>query len=470
MHRTTVFPHRLLLALLVAASVPGAAAYAAPAAKNSARPVVAAPNVAAPARPQVNPIPVTSGESVEVDRIVAVVGDEVITRNELESRINSAVSQLRRQNIQLPPEDVLERQMLERLITDRVQLITARETGLRITDNQLDQAIARIAASNKLTVADFRQALEKDGVVFSRFREEIRGEMMISQVRERDVDSKVSVSEGEIDNYLSQVAQEGERFEYAVSHILLRSPEGTTPEQLEKLRQKGEMVLGKLKKGEDFAQVAAAYSDAPDGLRGGDLGFRPLDEMPVLFAETVEKLKNGEISPLLRSANGFHIIKLRDKRGGDAMPQVQQTHARHILVRVNELLSERDAKQKLVVLRERLQHGADFADLARQHSQDGSASKGGDLGWVYPGDTVPEFEKAMDELKPNQISEPIRSPFGWHLIQVLERRMQDVSADRRRQAARAAIRSRKADEAYQDWLRQQRDRVYVEVRLQDPNQ
>lgn len=227
------------------------------------------------------------------------------------------------------------------------------------------------------------------------------------------------------------------------------------------------MVLGKLKKGEDFAQVAAAYSDAPDGLRGGDLGFRPLDEMPVLFAETVEKLKNGEISPLLRSANGFHIIKLRDKRGGDAMPQVQQTHARHILVRVNELLSERDAKQKLVVLRERLQHGADFADLARQHSQDGSASKGGDLGWVYPGDTVPEFEKAMDELKPNQISEPIRSPFGWHLIQVLERRMQDVSADRRRQAARAAIRSRKADEAYQDWLRQLRDRAYVEYRQED---
>jgi peptidyl-prolyl cis-trans isomerase SurA len=413
---------------------------------------------------------VRSGEPVEVDRIVAVVGEEVITRNELDARISSAVSQLRRQNIELPPEDVLERQMLERMITDRVQLITAKETGLQIPDNQLDQAIARIAASNKLTVADFRRLLEKDGVAFSRFREEIRGEMLISQIRERDVDSKVSVSEGEIDNYLAQVAREGERFEYAVSHILLRSPEGTTPEQLEKLRQKGEQILAKLKKGEDFAQVAAAYSDAPDGLRGGDLGFRPLDEMPTLFAETVDKMKPGEVSPLLRSANGFHIIKLREKRGGEAMPQVQQTHARHILVRVNELLSERDAKQKLVVLRERLEHGADFADLARQHSQDGSAPKGGDLGWLYAGDTVPEFEKAMDELKPNQISEPIRSPFGWHLIQVLERRVQDVSADRRRQAARAAIRSRKADEAYQDWLRQQRDRVYVEIRLQDPNQ
>jgi peptidyl-prolyl cis-trans isomerase SurA len=404
---------------------------------------------------------------IEADRIVALVGDDVITQHELRVRLDSAVSQLKRQGTPLPPQEVLERQMLERMITDLVQTQAAKESGLRIDDTMLDQAISRIAANNKLSVADFRKALEKDGIVYAAFREEIRGEIMISQMREREVDSKIKVSEGEVDNFLAGNDNAAAPEEVDLAHILLRVPEGASPEQIEKLRQKAEQVLARLKRGEDFGQVAAAYSDAPDGLQGGRIGFRSRDRLPALYADAVGNLKPGEISQIMRSANGFHLVKLIDKRGGAAPTQVQQTHARHILLKVSELVSEREAKQKLEGLRERLAHGGDFAELARLYSQDGSASKGGDLGWLYPADTVPEFEKAMDALKIGQISEPVRSPFGWHLIEVQERRVQDMSEERRRLAAKSALRARKADDAYQDWLRQLRDRAYVELRLED---
>lgn len=222
-----------------------------------------------------------------------------------------------------------------------------------------------------------------------------------------------------------------------------------------------------MNKGEDFAQLAAAYSDAPDGLQGGNMGWRSLDRLPSIFSDAVAALKIGGVSPILRSPNGFHIVKLVDKRGGQALPAVQQTHVRHILVRVNEVVSETDARHKLEDLYERIKHGGNFVELARLYSQDGSASKGGDLGWIYPGDTVPEFERAMDQLKPGQVSEPVQSPFGFHLIEVLERRVQDVSTDRQRAMARQVLRERRLDEAYQDWLRQERDRAYVEIRLEE---
>ncbi|HET7776069.1 MAG TPA: peptidylprolyl isomerase, partial [Azospira sp.] len=209
------------------------------------------------------------------------------------------------------------------------------------------------------------------------------------------------------------------------------------------------------------------YSDAPDALQGGNLGFRSLDRLPNIFAEAVQKLPTGQVTPIIRSPNGFHIVKLVAKKGGAAMPAVQQTHARHILLKVNEAVSESEAKRKLLAVRERLEHGGDFAELARLYSQDGSAPKGGDLGWLYPGDTVPEFERAMDALKIGEISQPVQSMFGWHLIQVQERRVQDVSQDRQRSVARQALRERKSDEAYQDWLRQLRDRAYVEYRWDD---
>ena len=406
-------------------------------------------------------------DPVEADRIIAVVNSEVITLNELRQRLDSVVSQLRRQGTPLPPADVLEKQMLERMVVDKVQVQFAKENGIRIEDAQLDMALNRIAANNKMTLAQFRQALEKDGIAFAKFREEIRQEITVSRLREREVDAKLLVSEGEIDNYLAGASAGGSAEEYQVAHILVRSPESASPEQLQKLKAKAEQILDRLKRGEDFAQVAAAYSDAPDALQGGNLGFRPLDRMPNIFAETVQKMQPSQLSPVIRSPNGFHIVKLVAKKGGASIPAVQQTHARHILIKVNEVVSEAEAKRKLQAVKERLDHGGDFAELARLYSQDGSAPKGGDLGWMYPGDTVPEFERGMDALKINEVSQPIQSMFGWHLIQVLERRVQDVSDDRKRALARNALRERKSDEAYQDWLRQLRDRAYVEYRWEE---
>lgn len=411
-------------------------------------------------RPVAQPIP--------VDRIVAVVNDEVITLHELRTRLDGALAQLQRQGTQLPPRDVLERQMLERLVIDKVQLQQARDMGVRVDDAQLEQALQRIAAGNKMSLAQFRAALEKDGIAFASFREEIRGEMTIARVREREVESKIFISEGEIDNYLAGASGQGGAVEeFNLAHILLRSPESASPEQIQKLRAKGEQVAERVRKGEEFAQLAAAYSDAPDGLKGGDLGWRSLDRLPPLFAEAAATLKVGEVSPLLRSSNGFHLIKLVAKRGGGTLAAVQQTHARHILIKVNEVVSESEARHKLEGLRERIKHGESFAELAKLFSQDGSATKGGDLGWVYPGDTVPEFERAMNLLAPGEVSEPVQSPFGFHLIEVLERRVQDVSSDRQRAGARQVLRERKRDEAYQDWLRQTRDRAYVELRLDE---
>lgn len=406
-------------------------------------------------------------EPVAVDRIIAVVNDEVVTLNELRSRLESALSQLKRQGTPLPPRDVLEKQMLERLVTDKVQLQYARETGLRVDDVQLEQALQRIAAGNKMTLAEFRQVLEKDGIAFAKFREEIREEMTIARVREREVESKIVVSEGEIDNYLADESGKGASEEYQMAHILLRAPESASPEQIQKLKAKAEQVLDRLKKGEDFAQVAAAYSDAPDGLQGGNLGWRSIERLPSIFAEVANSLKAGEVSPILRSSNGFHLVKLVARRGGGEVPAVQQTHARHILIKTNEVVAESEARHKLESLRERLMNGGNFAELARLFSQDGSAPKGGDLGWIYPGDTVPEFERAMNQLRPGEISAPVQSPFGMHLIEVIERRVQDVSSDRRRAAARQALRERRLDEAYQDWLRQTRDRAYVEYRFEE---
>jgi peptidyl-prolyl cis-trans isomerase SurA len=410
----------------------------------------------------------TPREPVAVDRIVAVVNDEVITHHELRARLDSALSQLQRQGMSPPPRDVLERQVLERLVIDRVQLQLAREMGLRVDDGQLEQALQRIAAGNKLSLQEFRAALEKDGIAFASFREEIRAEMTIGRLREREVENKIFISDGEIDNYLSSLSVRGAAGEeYQLAHILLRAPESANPEQLQKLRAKADLVLEQLRKGADFAQLAAAYSDAPDGMKGGNLGWRSLDRLPPLFAETGLKLTVGEVSPVLRSANGFHLIKLIAKRGGGAAQTVEQTHARHILIKVNEIMSEPEARHKLEGLRERIRHGESFAELARLFSQDGSAAKGGDLGWIYPGDTVPEFERAMNGLAPGELSQPVQSPFGFHLIEVIERRVQDVSSERQRAGARQTLRERKRDEAYQDWLRQARDRAYVEIRLEE---
>lgn len=405
---------------------------------------------------------------VVLDRIVAVVNDEVITRIDLGDRVGIAIKQLRQQGTPLPPQEVLERQLLDRMVTDRVQLHFAKETGLRVDDTELDRAIGRIAQENRLTLQGMRQTLEKDGVPFPRFREDIRDEIVMARLREREVDARIVVSEGEIDNFLSlQQGQEGGSDEYNLSHILVVVPENASPEQIQARRNRAEQAYAQLKGGADFRQVAAAFSEAPDALQGGVMGWRQSLRLPTLFTDALKPMRTGELSPILRSPNGFHILRLNDKRGGGPPVMVRQTRARHILIKTSELVSENEARSRLRNLKERLENNADFAGLARAHSEDASATKGGDLGWLSPGDTVPEFERAMDALKPGQIGDPILTPFGWHLIQVLERRNEDMSKERQRLMARQALRARKSDEAYQEWVRQLRDRAFIELRLEE---
>ena len=404
------------------------------------------------------------------DRIVAVVNNEVITMQDLAERTRLARAQLARQNVPPLPDSVLERQVLERLVIDRAQIQFARENAISVDDAQLDRAVGRIAEENRMTMTQFRDVLERDGVPFAKFREDIRNDILINRIREREVDSRVAISEGEIDNFIAQSknAQGDAASEFNLAQILVRVPESATPEQLADRRKRADDALEQLRGGADFARVSAAFSDAPEALSGGALGYRARDRLPELFVDAVASLKKGETSGVIKSANGFHILKVLDRRGSEVNAAVTQTHVRHILVRTNELVSQDQARRRLIDLKERLDNKAgDFAELARLHSNDGSASKGGDLGWVYPGDTVPEFEKAMSELKPGETSAPVQTQFGWHLIQVLGRRTEDASADRVRLAARQALRERKADEAYQEWLRQLRDRVFVDIRLDE---
>lgn len=401
------------------------------------------------------------------DRIVAIVNDDVITYNELQSKLALAMNQLQRQGTALPPRNVLEEQMLERMVIDKVQLQLAKSSGINIDDGQLEETIGRIAAGNKMTPVQLREALKKDGIAYDKFREEIRDEMTIARLKDREVASKIAVSEGEVDYYLNDQQAKKQGDEYELAHIILRAPESASPAQLQQLQAKAQTIMEKLRNGEDFAKLAAAYSDAPDALQGGVISARSLDRLPTLYAEAAAKLNVGELGPIIRSPNGIHILKLMNKKTAGALPAVQQTHVRHILIKVNELVSEAEARHKLEGLIDRIKHGEKFAELARLYSQDGSASKGGDLGWIYPGDTVPEFEQAMNRLKPGELSAPVQSPFGFHLIEVEERRVQDVSSERQRAAAKQALRERKLDDAYQDWLRQIRDSAYVDIRLVD---
>jgi len=406
---------------------------------------------------------------VLVDRIVAVVGNEVVTASELAERRLFAERQLQRQGTPLPERSVLDRQILERLILDKAQLQLAKESGIRVEEIQLDRALERVAENNNMALSAFRVALEKDGVPFEKFRDDVRQQILLQRLREREVDDRIEVSDSEIDQYLAEAKSgSGSRSEYNLAHILVRLPDQASPEQLDQARKKAEKARAELAAGADFAKVAAGYSDAPDALQGGAMGWRAEDRLPEIFAGAVKGMKVGETSAVLRSPGGFHLIKLVERRGADEGAPVEQTHARHILIRTNEVVSEADARRRLADLRERIvTGGADFAELARLHSADGSASRGGDLDWLLPGDTVPEFERIMNSLKPGEISQPVKTPFGWHLIQVLERRSGGLTQDRRRIQARLALKERKADEAYQEWLRQLRDRTYVEMRLED---
>lgn len=405
------------------------------------------------------------------DAIIAVVNNEVITRQELIERIQIVERRMRNQGIALPPPQELQRQLLERMIVDRAQLQLAKEYGIRVDDVMLDRAIARIAEQNKMSLQEFRTQLEREGTPFARFREEIREEIIMQRLREREVDNKIQITESEVDNYLAAEKGAQAQQEYNVSHILVRIPENASPELIAARRQRAEDLLQQLRSGADFAKLAATYSDASDALTGGDLGWRGPDRLPQLFIDAIANLKQGDVSPVLKSPNAFHILKLSGTRTpsmmkANGLPAVEQTHVRHILIKVNQIVTPADAKRKLTELKQRLDNNAaTFEELAKLYSNDLSASRGGDLGWVYPGDTVPEFERAMNALQPGQVSEPIETPFGYHLIQVVERKKDDVSKERQRLIARQAIRERKLEEATQEWLRQLRDRAYVEYRF-----
>lgn len=404
---------------------------------------------------------------VKIDRIVAIVDQGVITEKELADRITTVSAQLEKQGTELPPQSILEKQILERMITDRLQLQFAGQTGLRVDDNQVDKTIERIAAQNKLDIATFKKALAEDGITFRKFREDIRNEIILARLREREVENRINVTESEIDNFLTSQSASESSDEFEISHILIRAPDDTSPEALKKLKAKAEQVRSELSAGKDFAQVSAANSDAPNALEGGKLGWKTSTQMPALFLEAVKALKPGELSPILRSPNGFHIIKLTDRRGGSSPLVIDQTHVRHILIKLSEVVSEKEAKHRMDDLKERLENGEKFEELAKQYSEDGSASNGGDLGWINPGDTVPEFEKTMSGLAVGEISNVIKTPFGFHIIQVMERRAQDMSKEAARLKARQEIRARKSDEAFQDWVRELRDSAFVELRLED---
>jgi peptidyl-prolyl cis-trans isomerase SurA len=415
--------------------------------------------------PQLAPAP---SRIVPVDRIVAVVNDEVITQNDLADRVGLVTKQLQRQGGQLPATDVLSRQILERMINDLLQVQLAKETGIKVDDATLDRTIERIAQENNLSMTDFRSALERDGVKYPKFREDIRNEILLARLREREVENGIVVTDAEVETEMARAVRDASgESEFNIAHVLVLVPPQATPDQVEQRRRKAMLALSELRRGANFAQVAATYSDAPDALQGGTLGWRPSARLPALFLDTLQKLNPGEVSDILRSPNGFHIVKLVEKRGKAAPTGVQQTHVRHILLRQREGLSSAEARERLTRLRERVLAGADFGEIARQQSEDSSAAKGGDLGWVAPGDTVPEFEKVMNALRDKEVSQPIQTPFGWHLVQVIERRSDELSDDRKKAAARQAIRARKADEAYQDWLRQSRDRAFVENRYDE---
>ncbi|MFV1983313.1 MAG: peptidylprolyl isomerase [Thiohalomonadales bacterium] len=405
---------------------------------------------------------------IELDRILVIVNTEVITKTELDRRVKTVVYQLRQQRAQLPSMEVLQKQILERLILDRLQLQLAERAGIRIDDETINNVISNIAAQNKLSLEQFRKVLQKDQFDFSEFRDNIRSEMIITQLRKKYVESKIIVTEQEIKNQLEKSSTtSNSSIEYNVSHILIPISESADNKGIFLAMQKAQNVVKDLNQGTDFSKVAISVSSGQNALQGGLLGWLKSAQLPVKFSEKLSKMKINEISGLIRSPTGFHILKLNDKRSKDEKHIVQQTLAKHILIKPGQLVSDKVARGKLERLRERILNGDDFSKLARTHSDDkGSAAKGGSLGWVSPGTMVPRFEQEMNKLKKGDISEVFRSQFGWHIIQILAKREIDNSKKYRHDQIRTQIQKRKIDEAVQNWLRQIRDEAFIEYQYE----
>ncbi|WLI88678.1 peptidylprolyl isomerase [Massilia sp. R2A-15] len=421
-------------------------------------------------KPSTGFLPPASSSAHVIDSIAVVVNDDVITNNEIAARLRSIEARMKASNAPLPEAADLRRQVVEAMIVERAQQQLAKEMGVKVSDQELDRAIGRIAESQKMSLQDMRNQMEKEGMPYATFREEIRNEIMMQRLREHEVDNKIQISDAEVDTYLAaEKAAAAEQVEVNVSQILVSIPQNATPEQIAARKARADEVARQLRTGADFAKIAATYSDAPDALKGGEVGWRDANRLPPLFSGELLKLSPGQVTPVIRSNTGFHLLKLVGKRNAAAAQQAsavqQQSHVRHILLKVTPTMTAVEAKRKLTELKERLDNkAAKFEDLARLFSNDASASKGGDLGWMAPGDSVPEFEAVVNALKPGEIGGPVETPFGVHLVEVLERKSDDQSQEKERNMARNVIRERKMQEATEDWARQVRDRAYVEFR------
>ena len=409
---------------------------------------------------------VANAKVTELDRIVAVVDKDVIMDSELNNRIEAVHRQLAGRNIPLPPESVLREQVLEQLILENIQLQMGARSGIRIDDWALNDAINKIARRNNLSVQEFKKKLEADGLSFAKAREEIRREMIINRVRQRLVAERVHISEQEIDNFLkSPEGKSQTAIEYRLGHILIATPDNASPEQIKAADKQARSIAAQLKKGANFQEMAITYSKGQNALNGGDLGWRKSDQLPTLFAEQAQKMEKGQVSKPVRSPGGFHIFKLMDTRGNEKHVQ-EQVHVRHILIKPNEIRSNLEAQMLAQNLYKRVKKGESFEELAKAYSDDtASALNGGDLNWVNPGSLVPEFRTVMNLIPQHTVSEPFKSSYGWHILEVLGKRKSDISNQVRRSQIRELLGNRKFEEELAVWLREVRDQAYVEIRL-----
>ncbi len=405
---------------------------------------------------------------VPLDRIVAIVNEDVIMQSELGKKVRSIRGQLQQQGTQLPPASILERQVLDKMIENRIQLQIALRTGVKVDDQSLNQTINNIAAENKVSLTQFREILEKDEYNYEQFRENIRNEIILSQLRKRQVENRIIVTEKEIDIFIANEDFQGtSQTEIKISHILLALPSAATPNEISQVLQVATQVREDLLSGAEFTDTAKSVSNGANAENGGDLGWRKLEDVPSLFVDHISDMKKNDISELIQSSSGFHIIMISDVRS-DKINIIQQTHSRHILIKPDDLISSEKARYKAALLKTRIESGDDFGLLAKGNSDDpGSAIKGGDLGWTSPGALVPEFQKVMDSIELGEVSKPFKTDYGWHILEVLERREYDNSESIRRSKARFAIKNRKLEEAMQNWTRQLRDDAYVEYSLDE---
>jgi len=403
---------------------------------------------------------------VLLDRIAAIVNDGLVLRSELDEQMDAVTKRLQEQKVELPPENVLKQQVLERLILQEIQAQRAKRIGLTISDEQLNGALQEIAARNKIPFDQLPTALAAQGVDYKQYRESMRRELTLSTLRQRDVIAHINVSPHELEQYMAREENTANNDEFNVSHILLSLPAAATPQQIEEITNKAKDLSERASKGEDFGQLAIANSNSQTALDGGQLGWRKGSQLPQFILDLVSKMKPGEVSAPVRTPSGFHIVKLNERRSGQAPVIVNQIHVRHILLKPNELDDDETVRQKLLKLRDRIMKGEDFSGIASATSEDpGSAPDGGDLGWSGPGTFVPEFDKAIANLKDNEISMPFKTRYGWHIVQMLGTRTYDSTDDVRKQRAFAAIRESKADEETELWLHKLRDEAFVEIKM-----